>query len=91
MHFRFQVPIRDFIVDFACHRVRLAIEADGGQHATARDSKRNRLIEAQGYRLLRFWNNNILANGDGVMSVVADALVDRHPHPSPPPSRGRGF
>jgi len=81
MHFRRQVPIRGFIVDFASHRVRLAIEADGGQHGGSGDAARSRLIEAQGYQVMRFWNNDILENPDGCLAVIAGALHDRSPPP----------
>jgi very-short-patch-repair endonuclease len=87
--FRFQVPLRTFTADFASHRARLVIEIDGGQHRPERDAARTQLIEAEGYRVLRFWNHEVLGNPDGVWATVAEALHDRHPHPSPPPSRGR--
>ena len=79
--FRRQVPIRQFIVDFASHRARLVIEADGGQHEESVDAPRTAIIEADGYRVLRFWNNDILGNPEGVLRVIADVLVERHPHP----------
>jgi len=56
-HFRRQVPIRHFIADFASHRTRLVIEVDGGQHSQARDAERTKVIENEGYRVVRFWNN----------------------------------
>ena len=87
--FRFQVPLRMFTADFASHRARLVIEVDGGQHCPERDAGRTRLIEAEGYRVLRFWNHEVLGNPDGVWSTIADALHEGHPHPNPPPSRGR--
>ena len=82
--FRRQVPLRHYIVDFASHRARLVIECDGGQHNEEVDADRTRLIEAEGYRVLRFWNNDILANAEGVHSVIASALLDLHPHPTSP-------
>lgn len=82
--FRRQVPLRHYIVDFASHRAKLVIECDGGQHSEEVDAGRTRLIEAEGYRVLRFWNNDILDNPDGVHSVLASALLDRHPHPTSP-------
>jgi BirA family biotin operon repressor/biotin-[acetyl-CoA-carboxylase] ligase len=67
-----QFPIGDFIADFACRSLRLAIELDGGQHAdSATDANRNRVIEAHGYRVIRFWNNEVLGNIDGVLQVIA--------------------
>ena len=88
--FRFQVPLRMFTADFASHRVRPVVEIDGGQHSPERDAGRTRLIEAEGYRVLRFWNDEVLGNPEGVWMRVSEALHDRHPHPNPPPSRGRG-
>ncbi len=82
--FRRQVPIRSFIADFASHRVRLVIEVDGGQHCEDKDAGRTALIEREGYRLLRFWNNDVLDHPDGVHSVIATALGERHPHPASP-------
>jgi very-short-patch-repair endonuclease len=79
--FRRQVPIRKFIVDFASHRSRLVVEADGGQHNEAIDANRTRLIEAEGYRVIRFWNNEILQNPDGVLTAIAGALCDGSPPP----------
>lgn len=87
-HFRRQVPIRNCFADFASHRLRLVIEVDGGQHGGKRDEERTRLIEAEGYSVVRFWNHDVLANDEGVATVIAAALADRHPH-QPPPSRGR--
>jgi very-short-patch-repair endonuclease len=87
--FRFQVPLRMFTADFASHRARLVIEIDGGQHSTERDTARTALIEAEGYRVIRFWNHEVLGNPEGVWARLSEALHDRHPHPGPPPSRGR--
>ncbi len=93
-HFRRQAPIGRFVTDFACHSRRLVIELDGGQHAdaeaVANDRNRTRWLNEQGYRVLRFWNNEVLGNTDGVMMVVCEALgiVPGHPTPAPAPSRG---
>ncbi|MDQ8756487.1 endonuclease domain-containing protein [Sphingosinicella sp. LHD-64] len=87
--FRFQVPLRMFTADFASHRARLVIEIDGGQHSAERDMQRTRLIEAEGYRVIRFWNHEVLGNPEGVWTTVRAALLERHPLPDPPPSRGR--
>lgn len=70
-----QFPIGDYVADFACRRLRLAIELDGGQHAdNARDAERTREIEAHGYRVIRFWNNEVLANTDGVLTAILEEL-----------------
>ena len=73
--FRRQVPIGRFIVDFVCFEARLVIEVDGGQHAeNARDKHRDRWLAANQFRVLRFWNNEVLLNPEGVMTVLAEAL-----------------
>ncbi len=70
-----QYPIGDFVVDFACRSARLAIELDGGQHAdNSADEERTRLIEAHGYRVIRFWNNDVLQNTDGVLTMILEKL-----------------
>jgi very-short-patch-repair endonuclease len=70
--FRTQASIGPYIVDFACLSIRLVIEVDGGQHNIdqARDERRTRWLESQGYRVLRFWNNDVLRNIDGVLEVI---------------------
>ena len=71
-----QHPIGDFIADFACRSLRLAIELDGGQHAQSRtDANRTRIIEAHGYRVTRLWNNEVLGNIDGVLQVIAEEIA----------------
>jgi very-short-patch-repair endonuclease len=94
--FRRQQPIGPFIADFVCQERRLIIEADGGQHAeNITDDRRTAFLESKGYRVLRFWNNDILSNIDGVAQVIAAALSTPHParasRESPSPSRGEGF
>jgi len=74
--FRRQVPIGRFIVDFVCFEARLVIEVDGGQHAdNLQDQYRDRWFAANNFRVLRFWNNEVLANLEGVMTVLAEALA----------------
>jgi very-short-patch-repair endonuclease len=76
-HFRQQALIGPFIVDFVSRRARLVIELDGGQHDLQRDAdaRRTRQIEANGYRVLRFWNNEVLGNIEGVLSEIQAALA----------------
>jgi very-short-patch-repair endonuclease len=80
-HFRRQATIGPYFADFACHEKRLIIELDGGQHnmpeGVAGDSERTAFLELHGYRVLRFWNNDVLGNIDGVMTVIVEALEDQ--------------
>ena len=87
--FRRQVPIRQYIADFACHRARIVIEIDGGQHNEEIDAPRTAIIENDGYRVVRFWNNDVLANIDGVATLLTKALNETSPPPNPPPAKGR--
>jgi very-short-patch-repair endonuclease len=76
-----QEPVGPFICDFVCRDRRLIIEADGGQHADSpTDAQRDQWFFAHGYRVLRFWNNDILTNLDGVLTTIAAALGDKQPH-----------
>jgi very-short-patch-repair endonuclease len=79
--FKRQVPIDSFIVDFACLRERLIVEADGGQHGGADDAARDAHLRRQGFRVLRFWNNDIFANEEGVIESIAFALSAPLPNP----------
>jgi very-short-patch-repair endonuclease len=88
-HFRKQVPLRHFIADFASHRAKLVIEVDGGQHNEAKDLPRTQVIRDEGYRVLRFWNDDVLVNPDGVCTMIDAALRQSHPTPAPP-HRGEG-
>jgi len=86
-HFRRQALIGPFIVDFVSRKERLVIELDGGQHdlQQAADAQRTRRIEASGYRVLRFWNNDVLRNIEGVLEKIQSALT---PTPDPSPQGG---
>jgi very-short-patch-repair endonuclease len=87
--FKRQLVIDDYIVDFACLQRRLIVEADGGQHAeSARDGRRDAHLNAQGFRVLRFWNNDVFENEEGVLTSIFDAL--QSPLPNPSPAEGRG-
>lgn len=73
--FRRQVPVGPFIADFVCFSERLVIEVDGGQHAgSLRDKRRDRWFKANNFRVLRFWNNEVLTNLAGVMTLIAVEL-----------------
>ena len=91
--FRRQVPIKDFIADFACHAAKLVIELDGGQHfsdqAEQKDAARSAVIEAQGYKVLRFSNHDVMTNRAGVLETIA-AAIEHAPSLTLPRKRGRG-
>ena len=74
-HWRHQVPFGPFIADFCSHRAKLIVELDGGQHRPETDAARTRFLESQGYRVLRFWNNDVIENVEGVVTAIADALL----------------
>jgi very-short-patch-repair endonuclease len=89
--FRRQVPIRHFIADFASHRAKLVVEVDGGQHNAVDDAARTSIIEDEGYRVIRFWNHEVLCNPGGVWTVINTALRKRAgANPLPSMGRGRG-
>ena len=77
-HFRRQVPIGRYVADFACLASHLVIELDGSQHADepnrSNDEVRTRRLQTEGYRVLRFWNNDLTENIDGVMETIYAAL-----------------
>jgi adenine-specific DNA-methyltransferase len=94
--FRRQVPIGPFIVDFACAEHRLIIELDGGQHTETvdEDDRRTTYIEKRGWRVVRFWNSDVIENLDGVLEAITmeiEAITGRphdapkSPHPGPLP------
>jgi len=79
--FRRQHPIGPFIADFACIGHKLIVEADGGQHdESATDKRRTAWLKREGWRIVRFWNNDILANPAGVGEAIVQAL-EGDPHP----------
>jgi very-short-patch-repair endonuclease len=102
-HFRQQVPIGPYVADFACMAARLIIEIDGSQHGLdsgmRRDAQRTRWLEQQGYRVIRFWNNDVTKNIGSVLEAIyvalygslnSDAAPFKHErsrrtiHPTPP-------
>jgi len=88
--FRRQVPLGPYIADFVCLDARLIVEVDGGQHAerTTQDGQRTAWLESQNFRVLRFWNNDVLGNIEGVLETILEALKET-PLPNPPPQGGR--
>ena len=89
-HFRRQVHLGRYIVDFANHKLRIVIKIDGGQHAEQLkgDAKRTKFLESEGYRVLRFWNDEVLGNIDGVLEVIQSFILTT-PTASPP-HKGEG-
>ncbi len=90
--FRRQMPIAGFIVDFACPDHRLIVELDGSQHGenaeAARDATRQAKLEAEGWTVLRFWNDDVLKDIDGVCShIVAVAGLAEPPNATPTPHK----
>ena len=77
--FRRQRPIGRYIVDFICMEHRLIVEVDGGQHDwnAGADRLRTEVLTASGYRVIRFWNNDVLSNTDGVLQQILHALAGR--------------
>jgi very-short-patch-repair endonuclease len=90
--FRRQEPIGDYIVDFVCFEKRLVIEVDGSQHMVdvARDKAREKWLQSQGFVILRFWNNEVLMNLEGVLETIRLTCL-YHPTFVPPVEGGRKF
>jgi very-short-patch-repair endonuclease len=88
--FRRQQPLGNYIVDFMCLQRRLIIEVDGGQHAheVNNDAERDAWLQAQGFIILRFWNNDVLKNIEGVMEMIVKSLQST-PYLNPSPQGGR--
>ena len=87
--FRRQTVIGQYIVDFVCYQKKLIIEVDGGQHAeSGRDKKRDQWLSDQGFEILRFWNNDVLRNREGVLAIIIDYLNAPLPNP---PHEGEGI
>jgi len=97
-HFRRQATVGPYFADFACHEKRVIVEVDGGQHNQTdyvlADARRTEYLESQRYRVLRFWNHEVLKNIEGVMESIYAAVREAGPPPLTPPRRaargGRG-
>jgi very-short-patch-repair endonuclease len=95
--FRRQVPVGPYVADFLCFEARLIVGVDGAQHAdSVRDIERDSWLAQNEFRVLRFWNNDVLRNLEGGLTVLSEQL-ERTPHPSsrlretpPSPARGEG-
>jgi len=84
--FRRQHPFIDYVLDFVCLEIKLVIEVDGGQHMEQADYDRLRSQQLQtaGFRVLRFWNNEVLQSVEAVMEQICMAVQERQASPSPP-------
>jgi very-short-patch-repair endonuclease len=93
LKFRRQAPVGRYVADFLCLDLMLIVELDGGQHAeNSKDRERTRALEAKGYSVVRYWNNDVLSNTEGVLAHLSGIRERRRvslPHPNPSP-RGRG-
>ena len=96
MHFRRQAPIGNYITDFVWHAGKLVVEIDGWQHAQAQqayDERRTSWLQSQGYRVLRFWNNDVMkmpqSVGEEILRAARESTAEE-PHPRPLPTTGRG-
>lgn len=104
--FRRQQPIGTYIADFACLQSRLIVEVDGGHHGSDADGERDAWLRSQGFRVLRFWNNDVMENLEGVYQSIEAELkkpvAERrrsiqpsqsvpYPHPNPSPEMGEGL
>ncbi|MEY9462031.1 very-short-patch-repair endonuclease [Bradyrhizobium ottawaense] len=91
--FRRQVPIEHYVADFVCHAAKLVIELDGGQHFSNEgeraDARRSAVIEAKGFKVLRFSNLDVMTNRGGVLETIATTVAERAPTPTLPRKRER--
>lgn len=92
LKFRRQEPIGKYIVDFVCHEKKVIIELDGGQHSEEleRDQKRDRWFRGEGFKVLRFWNNDVLSQTEEVLETIMKNCLES-PSPSSPPIKGGDF
>jgi very-short-patch-repair endonuclease len=89
LKFRRQQPMGDYVVDFACLQKGVIVELDGSQHAVekAKDDRRDKWLEQEGFKVLRFWDNEVLADTEGVLEVIRDNCLSQPPL-TPPPKGG---
>ena len=94
LKFSRQMPIAGYFADFVCRSHKLMVELDGSQHVEGQphDDARTKQLEAAGYRVIRFWNNDLTSNMPGVLETILSAAsgTERVPTPQPPPASGRG-
>jgi len=89
LKFRRQEPIGKYIVDFVCHEKKIIIELDGGQHSeeSGNDQERDEWLRSQGFRVLRFWNNDVLSQTEEILEIILKKCLES-PSPSSPPIKG---
>ncbi len=94
LKFSRQMPIAGYFADFVCRSHKVIVELDGSQHVEGQphDDARTKQLEAAGYRVIRFWNNDLTSNMAGVLATILSAAsgTERVPTPQPPPASGRG-
>lgn len=88
--FRRQHPVPPYVLDFCCKECGLAVELDGSQHSEDADALRSRYLESQGWRIVRFWNNDVLNNTDAVIEAIWNLLSRPTLSPTPLP-KGEGL
>ena len=89
LKFRRQEPIGKYIVDFVCHEKKIIIELDGGQHSeeSEKDQERDEWFRSEGFRVLRFWNNDVLGQTEEILEIILKKCLES-PSPSSPPIKG---
>ena len=90
-HFRRQVPVGQYVVDFVCLKAQLVVEVDGSQHlaAVTRDDQRTVTLQSRGFRVLRFWDNDVLQRTEGVLEAIRVALLETPTLHSPASGGGK--
>jgi very-short-patch-repair endonuclease len=88
--FRRQSPFKNYVLDFVCFDRKLVVELDGGQHSGSRsDQIRDAVLAADGFMVVRYWNNDVLRNAEGVLVDLLSRLRSLTPHPAPAPAVAR--
>ena len=83
LKFKRQMPVGDFIADFCCAELKVIVELDGGQHQNnSSDVRRTEVLERLGFRVVRFWNNDVLGNVEGVVDQLRAEISKMTPHPA---------